>query len=325
MRFILFFSFLLVLISGCERPTEISPNDNIPPAVPTGLFIRYAQDGDILLQWNYGSELDLKNYYIYRSVNKGVFYLYQTTSNNYFYDDSLDYNKIYAYSISAVDNSNLESSNSDTVSASPFNKLPPTQPGRDIFLVQGINENNNISFHLIWNPNSDGDIDHYIIFRDSLSENFIPDSNKIIGTAVLPNFNDTLYLSLYKPYYFKIKAVDKGGLLSKESYPASDMILDVPKIIYPQNNTRIPYFENFLIRALSVPARYKIILQKNPYFGESWSTEISSSVINDTLQIPFNTSYIETNITYYWRVAAFTGNNTEPNSVSDLYQFILKP
>lgn len=326
MKYSLFFLIVSFLfIYGCERPTDITPGNGIPPAVPTGIFVRFAQDGDILIQWDASNNLDFKQYNIYRSINKSAFIKINATTNPYFYDDSLNYSDVYSYMITAVDQSDAESSFSDTVSASPLNKLPPQQPALQMFQVNGKNVNNNLSINLTWNPNEDGDIDKYLIYRDSLNENFIPDSLNLVGTSILPQFSDTTKLTLYTKYFYKLKAMDKGGLLSKESNSESDMVLGIPKILYPANNSRVLYFTDIIINTLPVPARYKVILQTNPYFGEIWSSELSTNSINDSLKFSFNPDNIEANITYYLRVAAFSGDNPNPNSVSDLIQFVLKP
>ena len=59
-----------MILIGCERPTDANQKDDgIPPAVPTGVQISYAADGEILIEWLSNSEVDLKGYNVYRKVD----------------------------------------------------------------------------------------------------------------------------------------------------------------------------------------------------------------------------------------------------------------
>jgi hypothetical protein len=128
-------------------------------------------------------------------------------------------------------------------------------------------------------------------------------------------------LELAKRYYYIIRAVDRGGLLSTESDIVSDEIYDCPGLIYPVNNSTLQYFTSFKIFALTHPANYKIILQENQFFGEVWSKEFNSDIVNDTINILFDYPYVRSNITYYWRIVTFS--SIEPNSISTLNNFEL--
>ncbi len=112
--------------------------------------------------------------------------------------------------------------------------------------------------------------------------------------------------------------------MGDESQAATDQIYEIPRIIYPENNAAVSPFENFLIETIKVPATYQIIVQTNEFFGEIWNTTISSSKTDDTLTVRFNPDYIYSNKYYYWRVVTFSQNNSEPNSISGLYKFIIK-
>ncbi len=95
-------------------------------------------------------------------------------------------------------------------------------------------------------------------------------------------------------------------------------------MIFPKNNALVSPFENFIINAIQVPASYQIIVQTNEFFGEIWSTTISSLKTDDTLSISYNPDYIYSNKYYYWRIVTFSQDNSEPNSISRLYKFIIK-
>ncbi len=315
---ILFIYFL----SGCERPVDNNQTGiGIPPAVPTGLKVYYANDGEVFIYWHHNNESDLKGYNIYRSTDSTHYSKEGFTSENYFYDDSLSYDSTYMYKVTALNLWNDESLPTVPVSATPLNLYAPEAPRN--LLINARNWQGKLSVYLMWDPAKESDVKDYKIYRDTVAD-FNPDSSKFIGLSGTNNFSDTTRLALYKIYYYRTKAVDQGGLISKESPEVSDQILSIPQIIFPQNNSQTNYFQYFKIHAIKIPATYKIIVQDNEFFGTFWQTEFSSENANDTLLISFDATYIQPNTTYYWRIAAYSHQSTEPNSVSPLYKFVIK-
>ncbi|MCH8325454.1 MAG: hypothetical protein IIB83_02645 [Bacteroidetes bacterium] len=137
------------------------------------------------------------------------------------------------------------------------------------------------------------------------------------------DFNDTSSFTFYKDYFYRVKAVDKGGLESNATNEIKDQILEIPEIVFPIDNSQISLINNFVIKALPKPAQYKIIVQTNEFFGEFWSTQFNSEKTTDTLQVPFTPIFLNAGIYYYWRAATFTNGNSLPNSISKLYKFFL--
>ncbi len=319
---VLLLILLIITFSGCDRIVNTNQSGSgIPPAVPTGLRVAYATDGEAALVWRSNSEADLQGYNIYRSTDSTNFILAGSTSDNYYYDDSLQYNETYYYKITATDIWNDESLPTKIVSAKPINRYAPSIPAG--LSINARNYQDSISIYLSWNPNYESDIAGFNIYR-SKERNFNADSTTLIHFTSDINYTDTLNLSLYQEYYYKIKAVDKGGLISGASYEVSDEILGIPKIIFPANNSTVNYFNYFLIKSVSVPANYKIVVQDNMFYGEVWSDDFTSSIIDDTVAVNFNASYINTYVPYYCRIMTFTNGSNEPNSVSPLYKFIIK-
>lgn len=315
-------TLLLFLISGCRSDSDINePDDGLPPAVPTGLRITFANDGDIVLRWNPNIEPDFSFYTVYRSTDSINYNSIEKLNTEYYLDDSLEYSVKYFYKITATDNAGRESELSAEVSAVPFNLFPPSKP--ENLIINGRNLQNSLSVYLRWYPGYESDITGYFIYRsDEIT--FETDSSTLIGFTSINNFSDTSGLTLYQNYYYIIRGVDKGGLIGEESDVVSDRILGIPEIIFPQQGEITELFSHFIIGALPVPATYKIIVQTNEFFGEIWSTEIFSEKVTDTLMIRFNPSNIEANKKYYWRTSASTIQG-EPNSVSELYNFTIKP
>lgn len=324
-RFKKYFHILLIitLFAGCERPTSSdSGNDDLPPSAPNGVNIFYAQDGTVGIEWLLNNEYDVKSYKIYRSLNDSLhFKMLSASSSDYFIDDSLEYNTTYFYYVTAIDNSNNESEPSKIINAKPENVKAPRAP--TYLEINARNWLDSISIYLKWKSNAEGDISHYDIYRSTI-EDFTPDSTTLIGFSETNSYDDKNNLKFYERYYYKIIAVDKGNLKSTASEEIYDVIYAIPKVIYPLDNSVTQYFNYFRIEAVAMPAKYKIVLQTNEYFGEIWTKEFESNVVNDTVSILFDASYIELNTNYYWRIITYSENSLQPNSISRLYKFSLK-
>jgi fibronectin type 3 domain-containing protein len=314
--------FSILFYSGCDRPTENNKDDDgLPPAVPTGLNLYSASDGEILIEWRNNSEADLKGYNVYKSTDDTRFVNTAFTTDNYFIDDSLAYDSTYLYRISAVDIWARESSLSPEISAKPENKYPPEAPRH-----ASVNARNWVgeeSVFLSWQPNAETDIAGYNIYRNTFGS-FTADSASLVGYSDKENWNDTVNLSQLTVYYYKIRAVDKGGLLSIESLEVYDQILRMPEIVFPGDDEEMVYNGNFKFTSAGAPAAYKIVVQSNIILGTLWEKEISSNLIDDTLEVQFDYPYVEPNKEYYWRIASYSGS-TEPNSVTKLFKFKIRP
>lgn len=316
-------SATLFFVSGCERPTDNNQtNDGVPPAVPVGVRIYYASDGEILVEWFSNTEPDLKGYNIYRKINKSVYQFLTFTTKSYYFDDSLNYEDEYFYRISALDIWGEESELSAEVSAKPINRFKPQKPR--YVSINARNWEGKISIHLNWDLNEESDVAGYNIYR-SLTASFTADSNSLIAFTNSIQFTDTNNLQLYTDYYYRLRAVDKGGLLSDESSLLSDKVLAMAEQIFPSNDAIVNYFTDFKIKTIELPADYKIIVQTNEYYGEFWSTNFYSSAVNDTIKVRFNPQYLYPYVYYYWRIITYTNSSAGPNSISPLYKFKVKP
>ncbi len=93
----------LCIISACNRPLEVdNSSDNLPPAVPINVRIFESFDGEIGIEWDNNSELDLRGYNIYRRTDSTKYKLIKFTTDDYLIDDSLNYNTTYFYEITAI-------------------------------------------------------------------------------------------------------------------------------------------------------------------------------------------------------------------------------
>ena len=161
---ILLFLSTVVMLAGCERnnPSDVT-GDGLPPAVPEGVKIYSAYDGEIVIVWNSNVEIDLKGYNVYRSTDSTNFDFIDFSDQNFYLDDSLDYTTKYYYRVTAIDIDNRESEPSHEVSAVPKNQYRPYAPR-----FPEINARNwidNISVYLTWDPGYETDIAGFYIYR----------------------------------------------------------------------------------------------------------------------------------------------------------------
>jgi hypothetical protein len=318
---LLIFIFLVTLsFFGCERPTETDDGDNnFPPAVPQGLLVYYASDGEIGIEWNADRVGNIRGYNIYRSNEDSGYTFIEFTNRFYFIDDSLYYDSVYFYRVSAVNTSFIESELSASVSAKPINRYTPRTPGA--LFINARNWPDSKGIFLSWLPNEETDLAGYRIFKSD-TENFEPDESSYLSSITATEFADTTVSQLYQRFYYKIKAFDKGGLESDPSPERSDVLLGEPLLLVPGPDSQVSGFSEFSFLTSGEPAVYKLIVQSSPYFGELWQTDITTSAINDTVKVRVPGGVFYYNTPYYWRVASFTVSE-QPNSVSQLNKFMI--
>lgn len=317
------FSICLLLLTGCQRDANlIKPDDGLPPAVPVNLQIYYSAEGEIGIVWQPNSEPDLRGYNVYRKIGSSSIYNFLAfTTNDYFVDDSLLYNEVYYYKISAIDLRGRESNLSTEVFATPNNFKPPTAP-RNV-LINARNWEGKSSVYLSWDRNPESDVAHYNIYR-STQQNFTADSTNLVGETINSEFSDTTNLQFYTTYYYSVRAVDRGNLTSAPSETVRDEIYEISQPIFPADNSNLSPFNSFKILTIKKSVTYQIIVQTNQFFGDFWSTTFSSNVISDTISVKFNPVYLDYNVTYYWRVITYSPGGYSPNSISQQYKFTIK-
>lgn len=93
--------------------------DETAPAIPTNLTA-VGGDGEISLEWDDNAEVDLEEYNVYRADDSGGPYIkIATVTDSEYVDTGLTNGEAYYYVVTAVDDSDNESGNSDEVSATP--------------------------------------------------------------------------------------------------------------------------------------------------------------------------------------------------------------
>ncbi len=315
----IFLLCLVLFISGCSREVnEIIGPDTNPPSPPQGLYVYFAGDGMVILVWQSNRELDLSFYKVYRGVDTLNFSYVGSASENVFADKGLDYDTTYYYYITAVDNSGNESEPSLIVSAKPVNLAPPTQPYG--LVVDAHNDPDGVYFNLRWRENPDGDLKLYKIFR-STTQNFqISDSN-LVGISAVNFYRDTLNLTSGHRYYYKVVAVDKGGLESKPSYEDDDVILLTPELIHPLDRAFVGYSFTFKWKKVEDATGYVVFVSTSRFGNEIWKKVVYSE--SDTISISYTGPALYNGRTYFWKVATFTKDEDIINSISETRSFTI--
>ncbi len=177
---------------------SIDSTENPAPSAPANI-IAVPLNASVNMFWSKNSEIDFKNYKIYRSINNtNNFSVITNITSTNFTDTGLINNTNYYYRITAVDVSGYESDYSKTVSVIPQTNAAPITP----MGLRGIGLNGKVS--LMWNNNPESDIAGYVVYR-ALNK-FALYSN-ISGLVAGTSYTDTAVIN-ETPYYYKIRAVD---------------------------------------------------------------------------------------------------------------------
>lgn len=313
-----------LLFWSCNREKISEPeDDSVPPVTPSDLNVFAAFDGQIGIEWQKNNESNLKGYFIYRSMNKSDhFERISFSVNNYFIDDSLFYDSTYFYKVSAANRIGTESPLSSPVSAIPINIYTPLRPST--VSIHARNWINSVGIKLFWDPSLDTDISGYKIYR-STSSDFNADSLHYLNFTSEFSYLDTFQINLLTNYYYKIIAVDKGGLKSIPTSEVADLILTSPRLIFPDNNSTVSSLTEFRFMAVSKPARYKLAILSNEIYGTIIDLNFSSNEIDKEIKIDVTGLNLDRFRTYLWRVYTYTASDIDPNSYSDYYSFTYRP
>lgn len=318
------FQYLLIIalgltlcINGCSSSTGDKEIDITPPPVPSGLEITKIGNGAVILSWENVFDKGLDGYNIYWLGESEVDTLIANrrfVHTNYATVTGLDYDILYYFGVSAVDNNGNESAISVQVSGKPLNTTSPLPPSN----VQAVAEN--IDYPIItvfWTQNTEPDLDYYNIYR-ALNSSEFDDSLSFVTSVTLENYTD-IYVEIGVNYYYRVTAVDKGGWESTPSAIVNDYILPPVELISPVDYEYVSKTPTFKWKNIDGAVSYNIILSTSRIGGEIWNMIIEG----DKTQITYNgkTKLISGN-TYYWIIGAIS--RTEINSISDVGSFVVR-
>jgi len=289
--------------------------------VPSNFGIFGARDGEVGIEWIKNADPN-DRYIIYRSINsQNNFIQLDSTYDEFYIDDSLDYDSTYYYKITARDTFNRESAATRTVSAQPINLRNPLAPLS--IDISARNWNGSVYVLLNWYSSESTDVIGYEVYRDTL-ENFETDSTKLIGFTNDLVYIDANNLELLQTYYYKIRSVDKGELKSNASSEVSDYVLNMPELVFPSHDSNVQRFSSVQFKTASKAATYKIVFQTNEFFGTIFEIDFYSDKTDEIISVPVESLELFTPFKkYYWRVLTYSVNSTDPNSFTDLYSFTI--
>lgn len=313
---------LLLILSGCEKLSSIpTAEDNFIVVPPVDLEVITAHDASVLLQWNQVGAVGFEYYNLYYGTNRSYLPHQVQTYNNSFYVDSLSYDSTYYFEVTAVYANGDESGPSNIVSAEPINYFHPAAPVG--LVVQGHDDSSGKYITVVWSPNLDGDLAGYEVYRGTTSS-FQPDTalkTNLITTVTTDAFKDTVGLVPDTEYYYKIIAFDFAHWRSTPSSPDSDMILARPTLVSPSDGATLSgqNILQFTFNQVQGASGYILYISTSSTVGDVYSTTIppnQNSVIYSGYALNLNEQY-------FWHIAATTQDPNTPNSVSDVYSFIL--
>ena len=195
---------------GLPSSVAIGAPVDLPPSPPADLV---ATDGDgrISLNWSSGDEYDLIGHIIYRS-NDSTFIpsaedsiataMYPAFS---YIDSGLTTGLPYYYYLRSFDQGGNISPESKRVFGVPVDLTAPLTPS-GLVVLDGERE-----LTITWEPNGEGDLSHYKIYRGSDSL-FVPDSSNQLVTVLAPEvFYTDLGLMNGSTYYYRLTSTDTTG------------------------------------------------------------------------------------------------------------------
>jgi gliding motility-associated-like protein len=249
---------------------------NYPPAPPTGLV---AESGNkkITLTWNPNLETDISRYWVYRSTTSGLYdysvVLATVTHPTTAYEDTgLTSNIIYYYELKAVDKTNLVSDASEEVSA-----RPSLRPPREPIGVKGTIVDGGEHIRIEWKAvtrNVDGspctDLEEYRIYRSTSLAGFTVESSTTVPKSAL-SWNEKEDIT-DKIYYYKVRAVDIGGVESDDS-----MIIMAAE----QKVNVIALAEDMQAKLLISEELTDVLYEESSSYGVDLNITISSSTLEN--------------------------------------------
>ena len=298
--------------------TDSAVATDLPPAPPTGLVaVTGTLEGEIEISWNPNSEPDLDHYLLERSTAPD----FEPGSEPFeeqavtYTDSGLIPGETYYYRVFAVDANGNQSGPSNVDSAVALDLDPSTPTGLEA--VPGTNEG---EIDVVWNPNPESDLDHYLLERDT--DVGFPAPFEV--SVPVPSFADT-GLTPGETYWYRVRAVDDNGNWSGWSEPHSAVATDLAPAA-PLGLFATPGVGEGEIdvswSANSEPDfdHYRLERHTDPGFGPgSDPFDWTLTFFPDTGLVPGET--------YYYRVIAVdaNGNESDPSNVDSAVATDLPP
>jgi parallel beta-helix repeat protein len=205
--------------SSYSNIVTITTLDSTAPAEPVQLTAEALNNHEIMLEWRANNESDLAGYHIFMNDTDngptGNFHLIHTINGleTSYKVTGLVEQVLYIFRIKAFDEVPNNSSFSKFATATTPDKIKPAAPKG--LKINGITHN---SISLSWDPNTDHDLEGYIVFRSlQATKNFYSIHLGLINKTQYTDKN----LAENTTYYYKLMALDDVNLESDFSEIAS--------------------------------------------------------------------------------------------------------
>ena len=307
----------IMIFSGCDSSPSKPNIDVTPPAVPQGLTIDRIGNGAVELSWTAVRDEDLRGYSVYwrggapvDTLNANKLFTTSTTASL----SGLDYNTIYNFAVTALDQGGNESAFSSQQRGIPSNITSPSPPSG----VDLVGENIDYpKITVFWTANTEPDLANYRVYR-ALTPGGLADSTSYIATVSKENYSD-IKVEIGVAYYYRITAVDKGGWESVPSSVVSDYVLPKVFLISPVNFGYVGGVPVLSWNSVPGAKKYNVVVTTSRIGGEILNVEVDSSIT----KLAYNGKMrLISGNTYYWRVGAIS--RSEINSVSDIGSFVVQ-
>ncbi|MEK7767711.1 MAG: fibronectin type III domain-containing protein, partial [bacterium] len=197
--------------SGLSTEASAIPYDNLAPAAPTGLGLVDPGTTVLNLTWTASTELDLKDYRVYRSTNAGVTIVSShvltavSAPGTTHQDAGLTVGTRYYFRITARDVSLNESGDSSEVSGVPGAPATPTGLG-----VADVASDQGVALNLSWGADTEADLKDYRVHRSTNGNVTVASSWTVVAAVVAQpgTTHQDAGLTPATTYYFKVTARD---------------------------------------------------------------------------------------------------------------------
>jgi parallel beta-helix repeat protein len=202
--------------SSLSNPATYTTMDRTAPMSPENLTAQ-AQDGGgaVLLTWDPNTDADLDHYAVYMGTDDSTFiWIVDVPAGiNEYRRTGLADNQKYFFVVAAFDEVPNKSPMSNVAHATPTSDPPPLPPtGLSVVALEDI-----VGLNISWDPNSETDLSHYVLYRRSDNLSFSP----IVNLS-----SDTIYyvdedVIAGQTYHYRLTAVDLNQGESELSEAAS--------------------------------------------------------------------------------------------------------
>ncbi|MHA1231196.1 MAG: fibronectin type III domain-containing protein [Candidatus Helarchaeota archaeon] len=194
---------------------SVSVIDTVRPSSVLSFKVLAQSDGSMKLVWTASTPADFYRYNIYRYegynpsfITDSSTLIYSIYDNNtlYYIDSQANLvdGLLYSYKIAVADEVG------DSTTRFAFNSTSgDTVAPSNVTNGNAYNEGTGDILILNWSINPENDVDHYNIYRSTIS-GFVPDQSNLIAQTSYNYYNDT-GLTEYTTYYYRVTAVDEVG------------------------------------------------------------------------------------------------------------------